>query len=100
MNNKLKIEWLHDNHDCETCGLTFAVGVKAYLNEVLIVDKPAVAHCYSGSGSDAELAGVLAIALEKLGVQIEEIDSNEIEPAKETCYDFIQHYDHIEFIKL
>ena len=98
MEHKLKIEWSHDEHDCETCGSSWATGATAYLDGVKIVDVKANAHCYAGSG-DAELAGILAIALEKLGVEIDD-DESDIQWYKDTCYETIHHYDNIEYIKL
>ena len=96
---KLKIEWSHDEYECDDCGTSWATGATAYLDGVKIVDKQASAHCYGGSGSDSELAGILAIALEKLGVEIEDEESD-IQWYKESCYDFENTYDGINFIKL
>ena len=73
MKHKLEIDWSHDSYDCDDCGMSDATGAVAHLDGVKIVDIQARAHCYDGSG-EAQLAGIFAIALERLGVELYTID--------------------------
>ena len=82
--SKLVIEWSNDEYDCEDCGLSSSTGAVATLDGEVIVNIPALAHCYDGNG-DADITGILLIALEKLGVTIEENMSSDLEWYKGTC---------------
>lgn len=42
----ITIQHLEDDHDCETCGCSFAHGYVIYRNDKVIVDKTPSAHCY------------------------------------------------------
>jgi len=64
MSNTATIEWSEDSYDCETCGTSYATGAKITLNGKVIMDKPAVAHCYDGvdvSTEEAYLAIITAL---------------------------------------
>jgi hypothetical protein len=92
---KLVIKWNQDDHDCETCGGSYAVGAEVTLDGEVIVNKQAVAACYDGSG-DVDMEGILAIALEKLGVEIIQASDGggydyDLEYAKNMCYEW--HYE-------
>lgn len=43
---KIKIEWLSDSHDCETCGDSYAEGAKVWIDGELVIDKVPRAHCF------------------------------------------------------
>ena len=52
----IKIEWLIDEHDCDTCGTTYARGAHVSINGVIpneLTLSP-VAHCYDGSNYETE----------------------------------------------
>lgn len=44
--HKVKIEWSYDDSDCETCGGSYAEGAVAWVDDVVVFDKPAVASCF------------------------------------------------------
>lgn len=43
----IKIVWLHDSYDCESCGCSYATGAEVYIDGVLVLDFTPTAHCYS-----------------------------------------------------
>lgn len=51
---KLKIEWLHDETDCETCGASYAQGFRAYLDGELIDEFVPHAACYDGDSIEPD----------------------------------------------
>ncbi len=57
-----------DSHDCETCGASWAQGGKVFIDGKLIVDLPAVAHCYGASSYNED--ELLVIALKEIGVNV------------------------------
>jgi hypothetical protein len=66
---KIRIETETDSHDCETCGSSYSQGGKVFVDDVLVLEKPALAHCYDGRDySDSDL---LVLALAKLGHEVE-----------------------------
>ena len=67
---ELKIEIITDDdiHECEICGSSFAEGGKVYVDGVLVIDKPATAHCYGSS--DNSPSDLMVLALDKLGQSI------------------------------
>jgi hypothetical protein len=74
---KIRIEWLHDSHSCETCGTSYAEGARVYIDGALALDLEPVAHCYDGANYyDAE---VFRKTLEHLGHTIEP-DATETTP--------------------
>lgn len=65
---KIRIETDTDRYECDDCGMCFAEGGKVFVDDVLILEKPASAHCYGGSShSESDL---LVMALTKLGHEI------------------------------
>lgn len=44
----IRIEWLTDDHDCETCGSSYAQGARVTLNGEAILELIPSAHCYDG----------------------------------------------------
>lgn len=77
MTNRLHLEWLTDDHDCETCGYSEASGMRASLDGHVILELIPRAHCFGGDNwSEREAFELL---LEKLGypVAIEETAAGE-----------------------
>lgn len=69
---KIKIKWLTDEHDCETCGYSSAGGAIVNIgDDVTIVMQP-FAHCYDGVNYYAE--EVFERILFELGYVLEEVD--------------------------
>jgi hypothetical protein len=44
----IKIEWLTDYSDCETCGGNYADGARVTIDGAVALDLEPVAHCYGG----------------------------------------------------
>jgi hypothetical protein len=89
MAKKLEIKYNTDEYECDDCGTSYATGAEVYLDGKLIIDKKASAHCYEGSG-EIELAGILLIALEKMGVEVTEegeVDTD-FDWYRDTCYEY------------
>lgn len=68
--HKLIINYSSETHSCDTCGLMFAEGAIATLDGVEIINEPASASCFHCTYIDSDK--VLRLALESLGVEIEE----------------------------
>lgn len=67
---QVRIEWLYDENDCDTCGGGFAQGARIYLDGELAADLTPVAHCYDGTHyDDSEVYGKV---VELLGGRLEE----------------------------
>jgi hypothetical protein len=65
---KIKIEWLYDEHDCETCGSSYATGARVQIgNDSLMFDP--IAHCYDGASWT--MAEVYESILKHLGHELE-----------------------------
>jgi hypothetical protein len=65
---ELKIEWLSDSVDCETCGGNYADGARVWLDGELLLELIPVAHCFDSANwyeSD-----VYKLILEKLGYNV------------------------------
>ena len=52
--NKIKIEWLTDSYDCETCGPSWAEGARVTYNGNEILTLEPLAHCYASKSYDRE----------------------------------------------
>lgn len=53
---QIKIEWLHDSHDCETCGSSYAEGARVWIDGKEAIELEPVAHCYDGANwSESEV---------------------------------------------
>jgi len=69
---KLKIEWLVDDWDCETCGSDYAEGANVWIDGVLTLELTPIAHCYDGVNYPR--TDVYKRILEHLGHTVEVID--------------------------
>jgi len=69
------IVWLEDQHECETCGYSYAQGYKIYKDEKLVIDKEPLSHCYDSLNYDHSNAAFDILNLE--GIQIETVDGEE-----------------------
>lgn len=45
----IRIEWLTDSYDCETCGGSFAEGARVYIDGAIAIEMEPVAHCFGGA---------------------------------------------------
>lgn len=68
--HKLIIHYSSEVHACDTCGMRFAEGAVATLDGRVIIDEPASASCFHCTYVNSDK--VLRLALESLGVEIEE----------------------------
>lgn len=65
----IEIEWLTDDHDCDTCGTSYAEGARVKIDGVLALDMTPSAHCFGGAHhSDAD---VFTAILRHLGHTVE-----------------------------
>lgn len=64
----IEIKTLTDDHDCDTCGTTYASGGVVYIDGRKIIDKEPVAHCYGSANYDE--ADLLVMALAAVGVEV------------------------------
>lgn len=62
---KIVIERLTDEHDCETCGSSYAEGARVYFNDELALSLEPSAYCYDST--DYDDSQILVQILEKLG---------------------------------
>jgi len=69
-----KIEYMQDDHDCETCGWCCAEGYKIYKNGVLVLDKSPVAHCYDSVNFPHDNAAFEILKLEGIAVEVNSDD--------------------------
>lgn len=65
----IRIEYLEDSHDCETCGYSYAEGARVYFAGVLAFELTPVAHCFGGDNYSQD--EVFRQILEKLGYSLE-----------------------------
>ncbi len=66
---KIKIEWLTDQMDCETCGPSWAEGAKVYFDDKFVIDMQPSAACFDGASySDADVYDAI---LKELGHTVE-----------------------------
>lgn len=72
MTKRIKIVWLHDYAECETCGGGYAEGARVYLDGELLVEMEPVAHCYGGTHYTQE--DVYRRILEMTGHTVEEVE--------------------------
>jgi 5-keto 4-deoxyuronate isomerase len=69
----IEIKTLTDDHDCDTCGTTYASGGIVYIDGRKILEKEPVAHCYGATYYDE--ADLLVLALAAVGVEVRVDDS-------------------------
>lgn len=66
---RLKIEWSHDDYDCEQCGGSSSTGATVYLDDKIIIDAPAHAYCFDSIY--VEEGHILWKLCEALGIEVE-----------------------------
>lgn len=66
--NTIKIEWLHDKHDCDTCGPDWAEGARITMPDERVVTLTPIAHCYDGQSFDQQY--VYETILSELGYMV------------------------------
>lgn len=66
----IRIEWVTDSHECETCGSNYADGAYVHIDGREVLDLSPAAACYGGT--DYSEAAVLKKVLEYLGHEITE----------------------------
>lgn len=76
----IRIEWLSDSHDCETCGFSGAEGASVFRDDKELVDLRPHAYCFDGASYDKE--EVYVRILEALGHEIPEVDEDAYEPER------------------
>lgn len=72
MTQKIEIEWLDDDHDCETCGWTCARGAKVSLNGEIILHQEPMASCFGGADYSDE--DTYRAILSHLGYEVESLN--------------------------
>ena len=72
---QIEIEWLYDDHDCETCGSQWSHGAKVHLDGKLLIDNQPKASCFECAHWDE--ADIYKEVLTKLGYTVVE-DTNEL----------------------
>jgi len=65
---KIKIEWLHDSHDCETCGSSYATGAQVQIGDTSLLFEPQ-ASCFDVS--DWSMTEVYEEILKYMGHELE-----------------------------
>ena len=68
---KIKIEWLYDKHDCETCGSSYATGAQVQIGDASLLFEPS-AGCFGGDSWT--MADVYEEILKHLGHEVEIVD--------------------------
>lgn len=65
---KVEIKTMSDNHDCKTCGGSWAEGGVVYVDGKEVLRREPVAYCYGvPSFSESDL---LVMALKKIGIDV------------------------------
>lgn len=65
----IRIKWMSQTHDCDTCGYNWADGARVYFNDKIALDLEPVAGCFDGISYSTE--EVFIRTLEKLGYVVE-----------------------------
>lgn len=68
----IKIQWLQDDHECETCGWSVAEGANVYFDGELVIEMDPCAYCFDGINYERE--AVLAAIIKRLGHTIEGLE--------------------------
>jgi hypothetical protein len=71
---KIMIQWLWDEHSCDTCGTTVSSGALIKMGDKAIVLNP-VAHCFDGESWDT--VDVFTEILRELGHELEIIPEDD-----------------------
>ncbi|CAB4138734.1 hypothetical protein UFOVP344_6 [uncultured Caudovirales phage] len=66
----IRIEWLTDENECDTCGWNYAEGAKVFFDDELVLDLIPSAACYGGEHWSTE--EVYNLILNKLNHEIHE----------------------------
>ena len=67
---KIRIEYLHDEHKCETCGWSDAYGGRIFFDEQKVFEFIPVAGCCNDSGMFEQ--DLLIKAFELMGIEYEQ----------------------------
>lgn len=51
---KIRIDWLTDTCDCDTCGPSYAEGAVVYFDDVEVLKFRPSAHCFDGENYSRE----------------------------------------------
>lgn len=70
MSHKIKIEWLTDSHDCETCGTSWADGANVWIDGVLTLQLTPFASCFNETHYGVD--DVYRRIIERLGHTLED----------------------------
>lgn len=76
--SEISIDWLTDNHDCETCGSSWAEGARVRIDGQVALELIPLAHCYDGSSWDER--EVFAALLAHLGHSLSDDAETETDP--------------------
>lgn len=69
---KIEIKWLDDEHDCDTCGTSWAEGAIVTIDGERALDLDPLAHCFGSDDYSRE--EVLRRILAHLGHEVVEAD--------------------------
>lgn len=61
----IDIEWLKDDHECDTCGWDYAEGARVSINGRSVLDLEPSAHCFDSN--DWNFSDVMALIILELG---------------------------------
>lgn len=67
---RVKIEWLSDDMECDTCGSNWAQGAKVWFDNDLVIDNEPIAACFDGA--DWSETDIYREIIAKLGHAVEE----------------------------
>ncbi|HET8689280.1 MAG TPA: hypothetical protein VFM18_21930 [Methanosarcina sp.] len=65
---KINIEWMYDDHDCDTCGSSFAEGALVTFEDGRVLELFPYANCYNSISFDKD--EVYSRIIEELGHEI------------------------------
>ena len=65
---KIEILTWEDEHECDTCGSSWAQGGQVIVDDEIVIHEEPVAHCFGGRSFDSE--ELLIMALQKLGHKV------------------------------
>lgn len=86
--SKIKITWLNDHYNCETCGSSYSEGAHVEIDGVQFGDFEPIAHCFDSKGFERD--EILTAVFAHLGHELVMEDQHS-EP--ETFYD---HDEYVE----
>lgn len=65
---KVQVNMWDDEHDCETCGFSFATGGEVYIDGELVISRPPRAYCFDCDNTEAE--DLIILALKEVGIEV------------------------------